>query len=71
MWIESEIEWEPIMARGDCLQRHKCHGWSGGTKYSAVDGPGGTTYSMTHLLNDISDIGTPRWPINYLIRALH
>ena len=37
------------MVRGDYLQ---CHGWSRGTKYSAMDGLGGlllgeTTYSMT------------------------
>ena len=37
------------MARGNCLQRHRCFegdhlqckGWAGGTKYSAVNGPGG------------------------------
>ena len=37
------------MARGNCLQRHRwfegdhlqCNRWDGGTRYSAVDGPGG------------------------------
>ena len=32
--------------RGDHLQ---CHGWSGGTKYSAMDGPGGTAFGGDQL----------------------
>ena len=57
------------MARGDCLQRRRrswgnhlqCHGWSGGTKYSAMDDPGGpllggTTYSMTEESQKIDDL---------------
>ena len=37
----------------------QCHGWSGGTKYSAMDGPGGpllggTTYSMTGQVTQTS-----------------
>ena len=47
------------MVRGDQVF---CYGWSGGTKYSAMDGPGGhfgergeeTTCSTTGLFSDYS-----------------